>query len=101
MTEELQKTLRGRSFWIGTVAGLAFIAVFQLWAATDGKSLHHWLREDGPIQNATAIFFGLSSLGFLIFMKRSAYLRENQVYMAVFPFHPFHLLIKRIRVEFL
>ena len=39
--------------------------------------LESMIGEDGPIENWSAIFFGISCVGFIVFARRSAHLREN------------------------
>lgn len=62
---------------IGTAISLLLIAIFVVWAELDRDSLHRMANEDGPIETLSAIFFGLSSICFIVFAYRSDFLKEK------------------------
>lgn len=56
---------------------IAALLFFSVWVKYDAPSLHTWLVEDGPIETLSAVFFGISSLGFLVVIARSSFLRTK------------------------
>ena len=66
-----------RQFLLGTLLSIAVVAVFVVLAEFDADSLVKITREDGPIENFTAIFFGIASGFFLIFAIRSDFLKAG------------------------
>ena len=62
---------------IGTAISLLFIIIFIVWSELDFDSLNRMVKEDGPIQNSSAILFGLSSICFIVFAYRSDFLKEK------------------------
>lgn len=75
MTSE--KRSRFIQFLWGSALAIVFIAGFVIWAETDPRSLVRACLEDGPIEYISALLFGLTSLGFVIFMGRSRFLRRR------------------------
>lgn len=65
-------------FAIGTAISFLIITIFVIWAELDAYSLHAMTKEDGPIENLTAILFGLSSICFIVFAMRSDFLKEKE-----------------------
>lgn len=74
----VQKVSIYRQFIISTIISLSIVIVFALWALLDAQSLHDLSYEDGPIESATGILFGLSGLCFIVFAIRSDFLKEKQ-----------------------
>lgn len=64
---------------ISALISLIFVATFVVWTEIDVVSLKTYLREDGPIEDLSAILFGLSSLCFIIFACRSHSLKGKSV----------------------
>ena len=62
----------------GSAISLLFVAVFVLWSELDPESLRRIAKEDGPIESLSAVFFGLSSILFIVFARRSEFLREKR-----------------------
>jgi hypothetical protein len=57
-------------FWWITAGSLLFIGAFVVWHVWDIASLQSWLLEDGPIENATAVLYGVASLLFIVLAWR-------------------------------
>ena len=71
-----------RSLFIaGTVVSIVVIIIFVIWAEMDLSSLLAMSKEDGPLENLTAILFGLSSICFIVFAKRSDFLKNKLAYV--------------------
>ncbi len=62
----------------GTSAAALVIGAFVVWALADNTSLYAWTREDRMIESATAVLFGLASVGFALVAARSDFLKEKQ-----------------------
>ncbi len=73
-------TFNLRQFIFGSLVAVVLTAAYIIWAECDPQSLLKWSLEDGPIENLTALLFGLSSLGFVVIMCRSRFLREKKVW---------------------
>jgi hypothetical protein len=56
-------------------AGLALVVAFVVWAEVDPAGLKRASVEDGPIESLSAVFYLVSSLGFLVAAFRSEFLR--------------------------
>lgn len=76
-----ERTVRpayGRMYGVGaTLVALAVFAVFASWILLDPDSLRHASREDGWVENLSAVFWGLSAAGFIIAGIRSSFLRRR------------------------
>ena len=59
------------------LAAAAVFAVFAVWVLRFPDSLRHATREDGTIEYATALLWGLSGVGFLLVCGRSTFLRHR------------------------
>ncbi|MDH3601238.1 MAG: hypothetical protein OEU26_16595, partial [Candidatus Tectomicrobia bacterium] len=57
-------------FTCSTAAAIVLLSALALWQRGNPASLHAWLEEDGFFENATAIFYGLASLVFLVLAQR-------------------------------
>lgn len=69
--------LERKQFAIGTMLSLLVITIFVVWAEFYADSLSLIAKEDGIIENLSAIFFGLSSICFIVFAVRSDFLKEK------------------------
>ena len=66
-----------RGLVLQVLLSITAILLFSVWVEYDAPSLHTWVGEDGPVETLSAIFFGISSLGFLIIAVRSDFLRSK------------------------
>lgn len=71
------KNLNVRQLMLGNALVAAAFAAFIIWAETHPKSLWIASLEDGPVEYISALLFGLSSIGFLLAMKRSEFLKQK------------------------
>lgn len=71
------------SIW-GYVFSLLVLGFFVLWTEIDIGSLDELALEDGPIENLSAMFYLVASIGFLFAMKKSEYLKNQGTYLAYF-----------------
>jgi hypothetical protein len=55
--------------------GLLVMGVFTIWGIWRAESLSAWSVEDGPLENLTAVLFGLSAIAFVGVAARSDFLR--------------------------
>jgi hypothetical protein len=63
---------------IGTVFSVLLLLFFVLWAEIDAESLQSMVHtDDTPIETLSAVLFGLSSVGFVIFAWRSEFLKKR------------------------
>lgn len=62
---------------IGVAISLLFLIVFIAWSELNPDYLHRMVEEDGPIESLSAILFGLSSICFIAFARRSDFLKEK------------------------
>lgn len=69
------------SLYKHSIAGVVFsvltVFVFVIWIEIDKESLRIMVKEDGHIENLTAIFFGISCICFIVFAKRSEFLAKK------------------------
>ncbi len=65
-----------RLFWVVLGIGLVVFFLFSLCAKLSPGGLEKAAVEDGPIETGSAIFYGLSSLGFFLFARRSTHLKR-------------------------
>jgi hypothetical protein len=68
-----------RTLVISTI-NLLILAGFVLWTEIDGQSVAAISDEDGPIENASAGLFLLSSICFVIAARRSAFLKTKETF---------------------
>jgi len=72
---------RGSSGWkyitAGNLIAVAVFAVFAAWILMAPDAVRHATREDGPVEYATALMWGLSAVGFLAVCVRSAFLKRR------------------------
>lgn len=61
----------------GATISLLFVAIFIMWTEYDADSLHRMVKEDGPIESLSAIFFGFSSICFIVIARRSEFLKNK------------------------
>jgi len=61
----------------GTALSLLFVLTFFIWSELDPNSLQKIAKEDGPIENLSAVFFGLSSICFIVVACRSDFLKRK------------------------
>ncbi len=73
----MNRTERYQLLW-GTLGSILVVGLFVVWADIDKESLHHWTKEDGPLQNTTSILFGLSSICFVAIAFRSDFIKEKR-----------------------
>lgn len=59
----------------GFVAAIAVCAAFAFWALADNHSLNAFAAEDGLLEYATALLFGISGIGFFIAARKSGFLK--------------------------
>ena len=71
------------SIW-GYVFSLLVLGFLVLWTEIDPHSLGALTDEDGPIENLSAMFLLVASIGFLLAMIRSEYLKKEGTYLAYF-----------------
>ena len=72
------------SIW-GYVFSLLVLGILVLWTEIDRHSLAALTNsEDGPIESLSAAFFLVASIGFLLAMIRSEYLKKEGTYRAYF-----------------
>ena len=64
-------------FYIGTVFSVLTVAAFFLWVEFDAAYLYGMTKEDGPLETLSAVFYGLSCLCFIVFIKRSEFLKNK------------------------
>ena len=60
------------------VGSTLVIAILAIWLQTNLSTQARLVREDGPIESLTALFFGLAGLGFFVVLARSTFLREKR-----------------------
>jgi hypothetical protein len=66
-----------RRLVVFTVLAVLVVGAFSVWAAVDKDALQVACYEDYPVEYLTALFFLLSSGGFVVFAVRSRFLRER------------------------
>jgi hypothetical protein len=66
-----------RSLVLQVLLSITAILLFSVWVEYDAPLLHTWVVEDGPVETLSAIFFGISSLGFLVVAARSNFLSSK------------------------
>ena len=66
-----------REFITQLLTSTLILGIFVVWVETNAPHLHTWATEDGPIETLSAVFFGISSLCFVIVAVRSRYLRQK------------------------
>jgi hypothetical protein len=69
--------LRTVEFWGWTIGSLTAFIVFVCWVELSPSTLGPLTPEDGPIENASALLFLVSGIGFLIAAARSEWLRSQ------------------------
>jgi len=73
-------------FILSIIISILVIIIFILYAEYDRHSLSMLSREDGPIENLSAVFFGISCVCFIIFIIRSEFLKiTNNRLLYIFP----------------
>ncbi len=72
----MKNELLSRETILWSVGIVLLVAGFVFWAHTDQLSLKEFALEDGPLENLSAICFGLSAIGFVVMLRRSTLLRE-------------------------
>jgi hypothetical protein len=65
-------------FLRGSVASIVVVLFFVIFAEWDPGLLKETCREDGAVENTTALLFGLSGICFVIFAVRSEFLRKKE-----------------------
>lgn len=65
-------------------SSLTLIVVIAIWLETNLDTRAQLISEDHLIEYLTAIFFGLSSLGFVVILARSTFLRECKFWWRYF-----------------
>lgn len=68
-----------KQFWIQVVLSLSVLGGFIIWVEIDPAGMHGWLGEDGLIESLGAVFFGLSSIGFVVVAIRSSDLKNKSI----------------------
>jgi hypothetical protein len=68
---------QGKYVVVAHLAAAAIFAVFAVWVLRFPDSLRHATREDGPIEYATGLLWGLSAVGFLLACGRSTFLKHR------------------------
>ncbi|MBU0982883.1 MAG: hypothetical protein KKA42_03370 [candidate division Zixibacteria bacterium] len=71
-----------KQFVLGTLSAIVITAVFVVWGETDPHSLLMASLEDRAIEYLTALFCGLSAVGFLVAMNRSRFLKDRKSWTA-------------------
>jgi hypothetical protein len=69
---------------VSILISLVILSIFIVWTALDILSLQELLMEDGPIELLSSIFFGLSSIFFILFAIRSKHLKEKNGWFRYF-----------------
>ena len=62
----------------GSIGAVLVTALFVVLAETDPRSLLSYALEDGPIENISAVLFGLACVGFIVMMFRSPLIKEGK-----------------------
>lgn len=65
-------------FFLATFASVATVLAMVAWAELDPQGLRRACVEDGPIEWLSAIFYLVSSIGFLVAAFRSEFLRDRR-----------------------
>ena len=73
--ERLPRQIDFRQLALGAIGAVGLTGVFAIWAHVDPASLRVWCMEDGPLENGTAVMFGLAGVGFAVTMRRSSFLK--------------------------
>ena len=47
-----------RGLWAGALASALLLGLFVVWRGLSLETLDAWVVEDGPLENATALFYG-------------------------------------------
>ncbi len=71
------KTTDFQGVMIGTGVAALVIIFFVIFAELNPNLLHKLSREDAPIENLTAVLYGISTICFLIMAQRSSFLRQK------------------------
>ena len=66
-----------RATFLQVLLSVAALLFFSVWVKGNAPLLHVWVVEDGPVESLSAIFFGISSIAFLIIAVRSDFLRSK------------------------
>ncbi len=88
-------------FFCSTAAAIVLLGALALWHRGSPVSLHVYLEEDGLFENATAVFYGLSFLVFLVLsQRRTLFSQENRglrcSFMMLWAFGTFMLMGEEI-----
>lgn len=62
----------------GFAAAAIVFAGFAAWALVDNRSLNAFTTEDGPLEYATALLFGISGIGFFAVARKSEFLKRKR-----------------------
>lgn len=71
------KELFSKRTLIGNGLILLLIIILIIWAEVSPEGLAKSSVEDGPIENLTAVFLGLSCIGFIVVLKKSQFLKQH------------------------
>ncbi len=66
-----------KEFLIGNIVALGIVALFVIWAQVSPTTLGRQSYEDGLVEILTAVFLGLSCLGFILGARRSEFLKSR------------------------
>lgn len=72
------KNFEWKPFITGNLAAVLMTSLFVVLAETDPESLLGYALEDGPIENISAILFGLACAGFIVMIFRSPLIKEGK-----------------------
>ena len=73
---EIDRSHAPQLIWQSAV-GILVVGFFVVWGLRHPESLSVWSAEDGPLENLTAVCFGLAAIGFVAIAVRSKFLRTR------------------------
>lgn len=71
-----------RQLLFGAIGALVVVSGLGTWIWLSPETFQRAAREDGPVENLTALFFLLAAVLFLVFAKRSSFLAAKESRLA-------------------